>query len=587
MTSPVARFATFRSNFLIRTLFVLMFVCGGLVFAARTTHAASLFFSPATGSYTVGKTFTVNVMVASSDQAANAYSGTITYPTDKLEMTAIGRGGSIVSLWVQDPSFTSGRANFEGVTFNPGYKGGAGRMVSLTFRAKAAGTASVRFSAGSVLANDGEGTNILTGMGSATFNIVAPEVKPVPPPVPPAPPPVEVIQIPSIPLISSISHPDPDQWYATNRAMFVWGLQAGVNGVSALIDQNPTTDPGTVSAGLFSSSTYENVQDGIWYFHLRVRNRAGWSVVSHFRFLVDATKPDSFVISEVPTDTPIKMAKAFIFDAVDSGSGIDHYEVQIDGESPTTWVDDGTHVYNVQVTTLGDHTLHAKVFDKAGNFLEPSVKFTIEGLAAPRITEYSKDPVTGDELVLKGLAVPNSRVTIWIQKGQEVPYTRQIISEVQGRFAFVAEDTLELTTYQVWANISDAFGNISPPSDKITILVQEPPFDMWAWTVSFFVRNRCILIISLLLLILLILTCKYFLLKRKMRNVTREAQEALQIAFSPLKEGVQDQINVLEKTKTERQLTAEENAALEKLKQDLVNAENYIRERIEAIGKAR
>ncbi len=576
-------------NYLIRAWFVLIFACASFMFGAHTTHAATLYLSPASGSYAVGKTFTVNVMVGTPDQAANAYSGTITYPTDKLEMTAIGKGGSVVSLWVQEPSFSAGRANFEGVTFNPGYKGGAGRIVSLTFRAKAVGTAAVRFSAGSVLANDGQGTSILKGMGGATFTITGAAPTPPAPPKPPAPPappkPPAAVEIPASPVISSVSHPDPAQWYAINQATFSWGLQPDVNAVSHSIDQNPVSDPGTVSAGLFSSAVYENVQDGIWYFHLRARNKGGWSVTSHFKIQVDTTKPDSFTILEALTDSPNRMTKAFTFGAIDSGSGIDHYEVQLDDGVPSTWVDDGTHLFQAPALSAGAHALRAKAVDKAGNFLETLVNFTIVGLPIPQIIEYPASPKTGDELVLKGNAVPNSRVTIWIQKAQELPYSRQIISDMQGRFAFIAEETLEQTTYQVWATVSDAFGNISLPSEKITLVVQAPPFDFWAWIGDFLLKNRCILTISLLLLILIILLTKYLLLRKKLGHNVQEAQEALQLAFGLLKDDIQIQIKMLEQAKTERELTMEENRILEKLNKDLVTAENYIRQRIEAIGK--
>lgn len=549
-------------NDLIRTWFVLAFVCLSFVSVTHTTHAATLFFSPASGSYVVGKTFTVNVMVASTDQAANAYSGTISYPTDKLEMTTIGKGGSIVSLWVKEPSFTAGRATFEGITLNPGYKGGVGKLVSLTFRAKAVGTATIRFSVGSVLANDGAGTSILKGMGSAIFTIVKPTEQPP-----------EAVGVPATPQISSISHPDSTQWYALSKAAFGWALPAGVDGVSILVDQVPTTDPGTVAAVTISSYIYESTQDGVWYFHLRVHNKGGWSGISTFKFQIDTKKPDSFTITEVVSDAPNLTTKAFSFNAVDSGSGIDHYEVRIDDGAAENWVDDGTHIYHASSLSAGEHRLYARAVDKAGNFIEASAKFTVVGLAPPLITEYPASPRAGDELVVKGITLPNSRVTIWIQKGEDSPYSRQIISDLRGKFAFVAEDRLEQSRYQIWAIVSDAFGNVSQPSEKIALLVKAPPFDVWGWTVRFAQTNRCAIINSLLLLILLILLWKYLLLKRKHRTKEADTQDALRKAFSLLRDDIEYQVKTLEKAKTERALTSEEDRILEKLKQDLETAE--------------
>ncbi len=141
--------------------------------------AASLFISPSQGSYVVGQTFTVSVYANSSDQSMNALSGIVSFPAEKLSLVSISKTGSIVSLWVQEPSFsnTRGTATFEGIVLNPGYVGTAGRIISLTFRAKTTGTASLTFTNSSILANDGQGTSILDSTGTASFSIKESTVK--------------------------------------------------------------------------------------------------------------------------------------------------------------------------------------------------------------------------------------------------------------------------------------------------------------------------------------------------------------------------------------------------------------------------
>jgi len=76
-----------------------------------------------------------------------------------------------------------GNVHFEGIVFNPGYTGPNGSIVKIVFRAIAAGSAAVEFVNGSVLANDGNGTNILDGMVGATYTMT---VAPPPPASPPA-----------------------------------------------------------------------------------------------------------------------------------------------------------------------------------------------------------------------------------------------------------------------------------------------------------------------------------------------------------------------------------------------------------------
>ncbi len=144
-----------------------------LFVAPFVTNAASLFVSPEVGSYSVGKTFSIRVRV-SSPQAINAVSGAISFPSDKLQATSVSKAGSILTLWVQDPLINNnaGRISFEGVVPNPGYQGEGGLVVSVTFRVLKSGNAEITFASGAVLANDGNGTDLLTTTPPASYSLV-------------------------------------------------------------------------------------------------------------------------------------------------------------------------------------------------------------------------------------------------------------------------------------------------------------------------------------------------------------------------------------------------------------------------------
>jgi hypothetical protein len=125
--------------------------------------AATINFSPVTSTYSVGDIIKVKVVV-SSDKSINAVSGKVSFPTDLLSLTSLSKSSSIVSLWAQEPSFSnrSGVVSFEGVILN-GYIGNSGNILTLVFKAKSTGRASLIFSGVSILANDGNGTDIFSG----------------------------------------------------------------------------------------------------------------------------------------------------------------------------------------------------------------------------------------------------------------------------------------------------------------------------------------------------------------------------------------------------------------------------------------
>ena len=70
-----------------------------LIFAgASTVRAASLYLSPSSGSHAVNQSFSVGIY-ASSDEAMNASSGVLSFPTDKLQVVSVSKSGSIFSLF--------------------------------------------------------------------------------------------------------------------------------------------------------------------------------------------------------------------------------------------------------------------------------------------------------------------------------------------------------------------------------------------------------------------------------------------------------------------------------------------------------
>lgn len=166
------------NRFTITFLFVVALVYG---LPAHFANAAVLRISPASGSFEQGTTFTAGVYVSSPDQAMNAASGVLSFPIDMLQVLSLSKSGSIANLWVQEPAYSNfdGSVTFEGVVLNPGFRGTSGKLIEVQFRARRKiGKADFKFTSGSVLANDGKGTNILTGLEGASY--VLKEVAPAP-----------------------------------------------------------------------------------------------------------------------------------------------------------------------------------------------------------------------------------------------------------------------------------------------------------------------------------------------------------------------------------------------------------------------
>ncbi|MEK7510377.1 MAG: cohesin domain-containing protein [Patescibacteria group bacterium] len=569
----------------IKSLLVGTLLCAVFSILPIVAQAATLYFSPSSGSHAVGTTFSISVYVSSADQAMNAASGAISFPSDKLEVASLSKIGSIFSLWVQEPTFsnTLGTVNFEGIVLNPGFTGSSGKIISITFKTKTAGNAPLTFSSGSVLAHDGKGTNTLTDLGDANFSIgvvgpATPEIVPL----------VQEAGTPPAPEIRSPTHPDPNRWYAVKDAKFTWDLPKDATAVRLLVGKIPQALPTVTYTTPMNSKEITDLDDGTWYFHVQVRNAKGWGGVSHFRLQIDTEKPAHFDIREIPREDFTEPKVPFVFDARDKTSGIDYYEIKIDGKSTDTWKDDGSHTYTTPTLNPGKHILIAKVVDKAGNSLVNSAEFIIQALTPPEIMEYPRMLRSGDVLFVKGkTAYLAGKVNGWLQKENEEAKSAAIEIDDKGRFILTPNEKLKEGIYKLWAEAVDERGAKSEPGEKITVVVERPALlRIGSQAVELLaIVTPLVALIILLGALLWYGWHKFAALRKQLKKEVRGAESALHEAFDLLKEDIREQMKMLEKTKTKRELTQEEEKVMKHFRKHLDDAEKFVRKEIQDIEK--
>ncbi len=392
MRAPYSRFFAAGVPSLVFDMRRIFFSIAALLFFALPSgaFAATLSVSPSFSSVSAGDAVSVNIVVSSADQAMNAVSGTLSFSSDILTLLSVSKAGSIVTIWATEPEFsnTSGTASFEGIVPNPGFTGSSGKVLTFSFRAKKAGTATLSFSSASVLANDGQGTEILGGTNGASVSVSSGSL-------PPAPAPAPVVAESSALTITSSTHPIQTNWYADDSPQFAWNLPAGALEVRTLVGENSLGEPSVRYAPAVSSKKVSNLPDGTFFFHLKVRTAAGWSETSRFRINIDTVAPKPFSVSVLPFDP--QEGVQVTFSATDDLSGIDRYELLVNGVLKST-VDEERAREPVLVppTAAGTSTLTVLAYDKAGNTTSSSVVYAAVGpsalfdvLAEPASQAYS------------------------------------------------------------------------------------------------------------------------------------------------------------------------------------------------------
>ena len=132
--------------------------------------APNLFFNPSATQVTEGQMVTVQVREDSGTVPVNAVQANISYPADKLEMKYINVVGSEFQI-------TAEQTTTEGsVRLARGRQGapltGSRQIAQITFVAKSAGTAEIDYTAGSVVVNSTDNSNVNAALDSAAVTIL-------------------------------------------------------------------------------------------------------------------------------------------------------------------------------------------------------------------------------------------------------------------------------------------------------------------------------------------------------------------------------------------------------------------------------
>ncbi|OHA91889.1 MAG: hypothetical protein A3J09_00045 [Candidatus Zambryskibacteria bacterium RIFCSPLOWO2_02_FULL_51_21] len=319
-----------------------------------------LSFSPRTGSFTEGSTFDIPILINTKGVSVNGVEIRINFDKDRLEIVKPSSGQSIIGVWVEPPSYdnTRGFANYVGI-IPSGITTSSGSIGSITFRAKKTGRATLSFAASSkVLLNDGFGTEATLLLGRSEYTIIS--------------------KAPEGVRVASETHPFSSEWYNNNSPILFWDKDPGVTGFSYILDDKPTTIPENTIIGNETIKAFENLEDGLWYFHVKANRNGAWGAPGHFLVRIDTTPPADFTPEvDYLLAAAIFTERALVsFFTTDNLSGIDHYEVGvIDQNQPVTVSPVFVQTESpYQVSLTSDKlSVLVRAVDKAGNIRDVSI----------------------------------------------------------------------------------------------------------------------------------------------------------------------------------------------------------------------
>lgn len=370
------------------------FLVAAALFVAGQASAATpaqLYFS---GPHQValGQTFTVSIVVGGAiDIDTTRLNGT--YSQDLLDWRNAAPGSILPNISpatfvnATNGTFSQGVFGFNG-TVN-----GTSQLLTITFKALKVGTATIQLADSSQIYSAGEPQTRSVGkidivIGPPSKTVLPEQPQPLPLSVPPGTTAI---------MLFSNSHPDPSKWYQSPSVDVGW-MSIGKPSASFLVgfDQLPQ-GPATTVANK-SSAHFTATADGTWYVHLIIVHPDGTRDRADLQINYDHTPPAP--IAPVVDQTLVRsdIPNAVRFATRDDTSGIDHYDVWIDGVRVTST---SLLVYPLINQAVGTHQVTVTAFDRAGNSSTGYTEFTIIG-------------INGFEAALNQLRKPIPDWMLWI-----------------------------------------------------------------------------------------------------------------------------------------------------------------------------
>ncbi|TSC71491.1 MAG: Uncharacterized protein G01um101470_581 [Parcubacteria group bacterium Gr01-1014_70] len=351
------------------TYILVLLLYGLYVLPVSADHGAELLLTPSAGSFVVGSTFDISLMVSTNGEEVNAIAGQLSFPPDKLQVISSSAGKSVIDLWSVPPRFnnSAGTIELQGVITN-GLNASRALITTVAFRVKSTGSAAIRIVDGSrVLKHDGKGTDFLQHQVDGIYTLLLPP--------------------PAGPLVASETHPDQELWYRDPNISLAWALQGGgvADGYSYVLNSTPVEIPDNTSEGTDPWVVYQQVSEGLKYFHIKALRNGIWGGTTHFAIQIDASAPADFPIEVSPKARTSEKQPVVRFVSTDALSGIDHYELKIVSLSASKEFQFPDQPLFIEVQSpfvlpelgRGRYDVLVRAYDKAGNFRESVLRLTI------------------------------------------------------------------------------------------------------------------------------------------------------------------------------------------------------------------
>ncbi|HXL73547.1 MAG TPA: hypothetical protein VN963_07990, partial [bacterium] len=195
------------------------------------------------------------------------------------------------------------------------------------------------------------------------------------------------------PAVSSATHPESGQWYSSPKlevTLIPSQDLSGVEGYYYLLNQEPNSLPSPEDARWTKKTkiTFDHLDDGIWYFHARTKDRAEnlSPQATHFKVCVDTAAETAVVTSHTHPDQNSWYRDRHVvlnWEVPEEHSGVDGFYYSIDRKKDTVPNEKLSLFTNqrslsFELTEDGLWYFHLTTKDKVGNLSTQAAHYVLK-----------------------------------------------------------------------------------------------------------------------------------------------------------------------------------------------------------------
>ena len=248
----------------------------------------------------------------------------------------------------------------------------------------------------------------------------------------------------------------------------------------------------------------------------------------------------------------------------------------------------GKAQYTLGSTSVGDHVILVKAYDKSGNEAKATGSVYIDKADSIVWDSYPKQVNVGKSIEALGhTSIQNTVVSVSVTSPDARVEVFKVPSDNNGNYYFKSSVIETVGEYTLQSQVLGSNGMVIASSNKVSISISKPVIvQIGSYTTS--LLSMLVPLVGLLVVLILIIYYgwhKFFALRGNLNAKLEKTKTRIHKAFTVLSDEATDQLLEFEKTSKDRILTPKEKEAVKRLQDTIAQVDKFLESIVDEISE--